>query len=258
MDKTKESVNEISKSLAGFLSYALPLIQFFYLLFPGTTAGIFLNREVFLAASVLTLLVSFLVIFWYRQRPFISIQPFWWQNKKYRDYLDRINPQRHTPEEIKKVKRVGPPFRIDHHRLVLIFIVAILFLGLIFIWLGMSLSMNPPLFYTYLQAIIYILVIILTVLTATIIYEEQVRLQEWRDRRKRRVSKAIGLAIENNALPNIPVINFIKTEGEEAWKLSFSTIVEIQNARYKITTDNNAEILYEVEQLGPMIQEKIS
>lgn len=247
----KESrINELAKSLAGLLSYSLPLVQFFYQLLPSPAGSIFPDQKTLLITSVLTLVISFLIIIWYKLHPFIFIKIFWWQQKAWNNYLEQASIHKDNPEKLKELKRPNPITYVTEKHLTLFAIFLIFFLGARFTWITLNKPTEVTSFFVFEQAILYSILIVLAVLSATIFYETQSFKEESEERRRRRSSKAIALAIENNAIGSIPKVQFLEARSDGGFPENFFVKIQVGKTKYEIKTDSNAEILYSTSKIS--------
>ncbi len=250
--ETDTDYNETLKTFSGILSYALPFLQFFYQLFPSTTSLIFLDKSTFLFSSIVTLIVSVIINIYIKGHPYFEITfPFQEkQNKKYSKYLQRLqeNKQKNIKKAVNVVKR---PKTINQNQLVIYLAPIIFILGFIFIYIGLNGNPNNISLLVLLQAIIYSLFILATTLASSITYETQKRQAYWLGNRQKRISKAISLAIENNALDVIPNIRFKYGYETRPFLGEFITVVEIGERKFQIVTDLEANILKSVTEQFP-------
>jgi len=240
----EESSNEFTKALAGSVALAIPLIQFFYQLFPNSVNDIFLDKRVFFGGSLLTLILSIIVILWFKDRPYFSFRlPFQGKRiKEYNTYLSKFG-------KVKRLERVNPPVTIDQMNLVSWSVPTMFVLGLIFIFLGLIDRNNIQFFLIMLQATVYSAIVLLVTFVATIIYASQNSIQNYKQNRIRRSARAIGLAIENNAIPELQPVKFVEdSEIGNYPSQYYSVVVSVEGKKYSIVTDTEAEILHSVKE----------
>lgn len=249
-EQRRGGTNEVVKSLAGILSYFLPIAQFFYQLIPNAFGGIFPNSKIIFITSILTLLTSFLITIWYRQNPFIRFALFPWQNKKSKEYWKKWGKYKDEPSKLSELGSPPSVFYVTDRNLTLFLIFLVFILGGWFSWVVLNMPDVPSIGIVYLQAILYSLIILTAVFSTTIFYEMQSFREESENNKKRRASKAISLAIENNAILDIPSIRFIKEE-EMLADMTYNIEVEVKEKKYRITTDRKAEILKNVNEIIP-------
>lgn len=249
-----EHGSEIGQQAAAAISMFLPVVQFFYQWLPTNLSGIFLGRDIFFFVSILTLILSLLVIFWYRTNPYFRWIPPWMneQKEKYNIYLSKINRELNKPEEIKKAKPVSPPFEFNSSVLSAFSIPLVFILGLIFVFIGLTFKLNAPIWLQVIQAFTYTLTIVLCAFSATHYYLILENQKEWKWINQTKIQRVIQLAIENNGFPDFPKVLYIASGQPQplSFPASFVVVVNVNNKRYRITTDQAGEILQSVEEVS--------
>jgi len=238
--------NDASKSLAAALSYLLPVVQFFYQLLPNTLSKIFPDKEIFIVASVITLITSYLIMIWYKQAPYIRFTLQSGKQKKYKKYINELNK---LPEDQKKsLESVTPPFYFTSANLGLFLTPVIFLLGFVFIFL---IPIETTNYISFIRVVSYSLVIILTVFISTIYYEEQIKAGNYKELEKKKITNAISLAIEHNSISELPTVRLISSWISQRFPITFNIRVAVGDEEYVITTDSRVVSLISAVKLKP-------
>lgn len=247
MSKQIANPNNLGTQLAASVSMLLPIIQFFYQWLPDNLSGVFLGKQIFFYVSIITLIISLLVIFWYKSNPFFNFVPFWKkeEQRKYLEYLKQVDPQINKSEDIKNIPVVSPPFAFTSSWLASASIPIVFIFTVLFIWIGISnqsntqASINLKVF----QASLYSLSVIMATFSAThfyFIFENQ---KDWAWSNQTKIQRTIQLAIENNGLPEFPKVNYVQSWDGSGFPAYFTVQVKVQKKIYNLVTDQRAEVL---------------
>lgn len=255
MAKQEIGSSGLGQQAAAAISMLLPVLQFFYQWLPSNLSGIFLGQDIFFFVSVITLILSLLVIFWYRATPYFRWLPPWKakDQKEYSQFLRDTDPRLHTPEEIKKVKTVVPPPEVTAPFVAALAIPVVFILGIAFVWIGLANQVNPPVWLQAIQSSLYVLTIVLCAFSATHYYLALEGQKEWKWTNQTKIQRAIQLAIENNGFPEMPRIDYLASGEPQPMTFPpvFYVVVNVKGRRYSIKTDQRAEILMSVDDVTP-------
>lgn len=249
MNTDDDSLNTRLKDLGSFLSLSLPFAQFSFEIF-GQIKTIFINQSIIFFTTLTTFFLSIFIIFITKHfryfRRYLSTK----DEKKYLDYIAKIDPRKFSPEEIAKVERVPKPTEIDLKGIALIGVLIFFVTSSAFTWLGLNFtsadlqSKAIP----FWQSVLYILTFVNATFIITVFSMEARDRKKWLENKQTRIQRAINLAKENNAFKEYQPINFYYAN-ENFGVFPNQFIVEVflgQDKEYRIVTDLEAEILYAV------------
>lgn len=251
MSEQQEQFSGNLRTLGSFLAVILPFAQFFFQWLPAQISGLFLNSRIVFVTSFTTLLMSVFVIFLTVSYRYISFKlPFTSkQNRRYLDYIRKIDPRYNTPEEINKVAVEVPPAQLSFKSIASWSILAVFFASLGFIWFGLKFTpdnINAG----FIQAILYVVVFAGSVLILTTYTLGEYDRNRWDRNKKERIKKAINLAVENESFKQFPKINFCYAKETTNFPSQLIVEVRIEETNHRIITDSNAEILYAVQEVS--------
>lgn len=250
MSEQQEQFSGNLRALGSFLAIVLPFAQFFFQWLPSQISGLFLSNKIVFITSFTTFLMSVFIIFLTVSYRYISIPlPFTSkQNKRYLDYLRKIDPRINTPEEIGKVPVEVAPAQLSFKSIASWSILIVFFASLIFIWIGLKFT-SDNMTASFVQAILYIIVFTGSVLILTTYTLGEYDKNRWDRNKKERIKRAINLAVENESFKQFPKINFCYAKETTNFPSQLIVEVCIGETNYRIITDSSAEILYAVQEV---------
>lgn len=251
--KNENYINDTFKALGSILVVLLPVLQFGFISLPEDISSLYIDRESFVFASLVTFLLSIFIIFAYRANPYFNLVLDRRQQKKYLKYIRSSNPklsQGQTEEKTKEEPEL-PPFALTPELTALLSIVLFLVTSLGFIWIGLnysSSSISPKL--SFIQAVLYILTFATSVYVILHFTYREHKAKQYKRNREERIQRAINLAIENRGFEDIPPINFVVlSEHMIVGKMQLVVQVDIAGQVYNIYTNPSADELYQVSKV---------
>lgn len=241
--KEETGINDWLKFFTSVLTLTLPIAQ----VFSKNPVGLYIGGDTFFLVSIIALIISVVITIAYLTNPYINIPLFWWQVSRYNEYLRRINPQLFKPEEIKSVKSVNSPIKLDANNLAFLASLSLVVCGMFFIKIGLDVKTGASIRtneMVVLQSLLYIATI--TSATYSLVYVTHALLQrnKWASNREKRAEKAIALAKKMDGFDTFPKINFVGSWDDNTQiPYRFVTEVKISNRNYQIFTDADAQIL---------------
>jgi len=250
MEKYNQKSN-LLLDVTSLIAILLPIIQLSFVYLPSSLKGIYLQQDLFLGVSLVTLIMSYIVIVAYKSKPYFVISsPF--HKKKMNVYNDWQQGRYEASTAIKSVGSENPsakkikifleslngkplqrPFQIDSENRLSILISLLMINALMFLVVGLQGSTGWLL---TLQSINYFFIIIFSVLVLVIYRDTTNNSRRYEDELRHNTTRAIELAILNNCFIPQPQIKFISTYGGSGLENNFVR-VQFHEDDYEICTN---------------------
>ena len=189
----EEGINDWLKFITSILTLLLPIAQ----VFSQNRIGLYIGGDSFFLISVIALVISVVITIAYLTSPYINLPLFWWQIKKYNEYIHKINPRLFTPEEIKTVEPVNQPISITSKNLAFWTVISLVVSSLLFIKIGLDIKSNIIEISNEIiifQSFLYILTVVSATYILVYVTHSLVQRNKWTTNREKRAEKAIALA----------------------------------------------------------------
>lgn len=248
----ENQLNEAFKLITYLLTLLISASQLLFAIFPQNIQSFFLNYDVVGPVSMITFISIVLMCLAYYNDPYFRFLLPFQSDKKYMEYLNKINPNFNSPEEIKKVEYVKSPIYITASLLSVVLLPLVAIFGFVFVILGLNYknSQNIPNSIVIWQALSYFLTLLFSVYVLFTHALKLIQRGTSNKNFKNRIDKAINLAKENNGFDNFPKIVFVSAnETRDGININYTVTVKIEGKIYQITTDYNSEYLKSVTEL---------
>lgn len=251
-------VSKFLQSISVFVASILPILQLFFSQFSVAFDHIFLAKDYFVGISVLTLLLSYVCIIAYLNRPYVELllplpgarkrnQALQNYRSKRNDILEEMNKSR--DHDYKKYTRLHnallqleqprAPYKINQDNILSHLVTFTVVTAMLFI---VSAFVGGAIF-SVVQSLSYMVLIPSIALVLTIYRRNSINQTEWRNNRRNRAQKAIKLATDSNCFGVLPQVKFVEQFESSGFPQTYHVVATYKQKTYEIITDTNADYM---------------
>lgn len=251
-----ENKDNAFKNLATVLSLLLPIAQVFTTLLPDEAKKIILFSDQLLVISLFAGVMAYLLIVAFKSTVWFE---FTFQKKQkvaYDNQQLKINSNVYEEKDLLKLiknEEIEPaPTYINPRNIYYLLILIIAISIILFVALGLFFNGKDVIFMTFLQAIIYIILVGLISLTLGVFYINDLNNSKREDIQNGSWDRLEALLYARRAIPGMPVMDFIaEFPAQVSNQQRIRTIIRVESDYYAVDTDLDIKKVYEINIYNP-------